>query len=203
MVKKLNLYLNVENNGRSDLLIKLIAFDLVGVLAYENDYELNELEDKIERLFGPNPNDEDFINKALSYINSREEISEMTSKIINNIYSVRDVNIISKIKEIRPDIRIAIVTNHVSTIHSWIEKMPLYGLLDGVFVSADLGCCKPDASFYQKVSEGMEVEKKDILFIDDSPKNIEGAKEYGMTTLLYNKTDDLFECVKKAITNDL
>jgi FMN phosphatase YigB (HAD superfamily) len=180
-------------------LIKLIAFDLVGVLAYENDYELNELEDKIERLFGPNPNDEDFINKALSYVNSREEISSMTSEIINNIYSVRDANIISKIKEIRPDIKIVIATNHVSAIHDWIEKMPFYGLLDGAFISADIGCCKPDASFYQKVSEGMKVDKKDILFIDDSPKNIEGAKEYGMSTLLYNRADDLFECVKKAI----
>lgn len=40
-------------------MVKLIAFDLVGVLVYENDYELTEVEDKIERLFGENPSDED------------------------------------------------------------------------------------------------------------------------------------------------
>ena len=37
-------------------MIKVIAFDLVGVLVKEKNIELSEEESKLERLFGPNLN---------------------------------------------------------------------------------------------------------------------------------------------------
>ena len=42
-------------------MIKAVAFDLVGVLVRENDFKLDDIDAKIERLFGPNLNDNDFI----------------------------------------------------------------------------------------------------------------------------------------------
>ena len=45
-------------------MIKVIAFDLVGVLITEKDIILNDTEEKIERLFGANESDEDYINQA-------------------------------------------------------------------------------------------------------------------------------------------
>ena len=42
--------------------IKLIMLDLVGVLVFERDDVLNDKEDKIERLFGPNLSDEEYLN---------------------------------------------------------------------------------------------------------------------------------------------
>ena len=39
--------------------VKLIMLDLVGVLIFEKDNVLNDKEDKIERLFGPNLSDEE------------------------------------------------------------------------------------------------------------------------------------------------
>ena len=44
-------------------MIKVIAFDLVGVLVREIDFPLNEIDSKIERLFGPNKNDEEFLRQ--------------------------------------------------------------------------------------------------------------------------------------------
>ena len=44
--------------------IKLIMLDLVGVLVFERDDVLNDKEDKIERLFGPNLSDEEYLKKA-------------------------------------------------------------------------------------------------------------------------------------------
>lgn len=46
-------------------MIKLIAFDLVGVLVREKDIELSTIEDKLERLFGPNLNDEEYLKKLV------------------------------------------------------------------------------------------------------------------------------------------
>ena len=45
-------------------MIKVIAFDLVGVLVREKDIDLTPEEDKIERKFGPNLSDADFMIEA-------------------------------------------------------------------------------------------------------------------------------------------
>ena len=49
-------------------MIKVIAFDLVGVLVSEKDIELSEVEEKLERMFGPNLNDEDYLKQAKKII---------------------------------------------------------------------------------------------------------------------------------------
>lgn len=65
-------------------MIKVIALDLVGVLLGENDFELNDKEDKIERLFGKSKNDEELINDAvnLTFL-SKDEVIKSIKK--NNI----------------------------------------------------------------------------------------------------------------------
>ena len=45
-------------------MIKVIAFDLVGVLVNERDIVLSNEEEKLERLFGPNLRDDDYLKKA-------------------------------------------------------------------------------------------------------------------------------------------
>lgn len=46
------------------ILLKVIAFDFVGVLVNEKDIDLGEQEDKLERKFGSNLNDEDYLTFA-------------------------------------------------------------------------------------------------------------------------------------------
>ena len=45
-------------------MIKVIAFDLVGVLVNERDIVLSNEEEKLERLFGPNLSNGDYLKKA-------------------------------------------------------------------------------------------------------------------------------------------
>ena len=54
-------------------MIKVIAFDLVGVLLGENDNYLTINEDKIERLFGKNKNDLEVIKEAVDLTKLNEE----------------------------------------------------------------------------------------------------------------------------------
>lgn len=49
-------------------MIKVIAFDFVGVLANEKDIDLLPVEDKLERLFGPNLSDDEYLVKAKNII---------------------------------------------------------------------------------------------------------------------------------------
>ena len=79
--------------------IKLIMLDLVGVLVFERDDVLNDKEDKIERLFGPNLSDEEYLNNKINIIYDKNELIDITKNIINKLYYVKDKDIFKKIKD--------------------------------------------------------------------------------------------------------
>ena len=73
--------------------IKLIMLDLVGVLVFEREDVLNDKEDKIERLFGPNLSDEEYLNNKINIIYDKNELIDITKNIINKLYYVKDKDI--------------------------------------------------------------------------------------------------------------
>ena len=70
-------------------MIKVIAFDLVGVLIRENDFLLNENEQKIERSFKQN---------LFNFKGKRK--NEKIDYIVNNIYDINNKELFKKLKEI-------------------------------------------------------------------------------------------------------
>lgn len=87
-------------------MIKVIAFDLVGVLVNEKDIELTPEEDKLERMFGSNINDADYLITARKIINKDSIVMKTTEKLINKIYKVKDCNLLKKIKDKNPSLKI-------------------------------------------------------------------------------------------------
>ena len=67
-------------------MIKVIAFDLVGVLVTEKDIELSPTEDKLERMFGANISDDEYIKTAKTVITNEQDIIKITKEIINKLY---------------------------------------------------------------------------------------------------------------------
>lgn len=56
--------------------------------------------------------------------------------------------------------------------------------LDGIFISSDYGCRKPDARFYQALIDEQGLDVKNCLMIgNDRQTDIAGAKALGMATL--------------------
>ena len=81
-------------------MIKVIAFDLVGVLVNERDIVLSNEEEKLERLLGPNLSDEDYLKKAKEIVCNEKNIVNITKVLINKLYKVNDKDLFKKIKEI-------------------------------------------------------------------------------------------------------
>ena len=79
-------------------MIKVIAFDLVGVLVNERDIVLSDEEEKLERLFGPNLSDDDYLKKANKIVNDETNIIDITGALINKLYKVKDKDLFKKIK---------------------------------------------------------------------------------------------------------
>ena len=170
-------------------MIKVIALDFVGVLVREIDV-LNETEDKLERLFGPNISDEDYIKQAKERVNLSDcEIIESAKQIINKLYVIKDKELISKLKNKYPDMKIVIATNHVSYIDDFIKKN--YDI-DDVIISANINKIKPNHDFYLEVANIVKENVDNILFVDDNQDNIDGAKEVGMHTIKIDRGDDVY-----------
>jgi putative hydrolase of the HAD superfamily len=60
-----------------------------------------------------------------------------------------------------------------------------------IFVSSDLGCRKPDPEAFTLVARNMGFEPSEVLFFDDSPGNVEGARTAGMQAVMVHSIVDV------------
>ena len=59
------------------------------------------------------------------------------------------------------------------------SEMGFNTCFDGVFGSSEIGYRKPNTEFYQAVMSQIDVTDEQILFWDDTPKNVESARRCG------------------------
>ena len=71
---------------------------------------------------------------------------------------------------------------------------PLFLLFDhflDIILSGDVGINKPDAGYYEYFLNKYSFKPEDILFVDDRPPNVEGAKKVGMNAVQFTSADQL------------
>ena len=180
-------------------MIKIIAFDLVGVLVNEKDIELTPEEDRLERMFGDNINDSDYLIEARKIIDKDSIIMRITEELINKIYKVKDESLFKKIKEKYSNVKIIIATNHVSFARNFIGESFGVDYLDDVLISAEIHKIKPNADFYNHILDRFNLLPEELLFLDDNLRNIDGAKKLGINTIKVDNDTILFDEVCKYI----
>lgn len=180
-------------------MIKVIAFDLVGVLVSEKDIELSEVEEKLERMFGPNLNDEDYLKQAKKIVEKDLEVINTTKVLINKLYKVKDKKIFKKINEINENVKIIIATNHLSFVKDFIKESFNIDYLDDIIISAEIHKIKPNLDFYQYILNKYSIESKELLFLDDNINNINGAKALEINTIKIEKDTNLIDEISKFI----
>ncbi len=60
------------------------------------------------------------------------------------------------------------------------ENLGYDGLLDGAFWSYQLGVAKPDPAFFTTILDRLGFEAAEVLFVDDSLRNVEAARSVGL-----------------------
>ena len=83
-------------------------------------------------------------------------------------------------------------TNSNPTHKSTWERLYANDLkpFDAIFVSSDLGYRKPDPEAFRFVARNMGFEPREVLFFDDSPGNVEGARTAGMQAVMVHSIAD-------------
>ena len=82
-------------------------------------------------------------------------------------------------------------TNDLTSFHDreWIDRMSILKEFDVVVEGRTDGLYKPDPEAYLLMVKRMGMEPSDIVFIDDQPVNIEGARSIGMVCVHLDPTN--------------
>lgn len=84
----------------------------------------------------------------------------------------------------------AIGTNNDPKRATYIEReMGLGARIDHMFAAGRMGVLKPDAAFFEHISEVLGIAPDRLILIDDFPENIEGADTAGWHTHHYTGFD--------------
>ncbi len=173
--------------------INSVAFDLGGVLAYRDLSCLTEEERMLVDVY-MNRNsiqDEELVRYAASKMS---EIFIKVYKLKGDAIPTLDM---LKDEKITP----AIWTNNVKMIDDWFEAVGLYRYIrrEDIVNSFYIGVDKPNLEFYRRALEIIKKHRNQVLFVDDSKRNVEGAKEIGIPSLVYREEDKLSDVVQDEL----
>lgn len=76
---------------------------------------------------------------------------------------------------------------------------PITDFFDTLFLSYEMGICKPDARIFLKALEMEHMKADECLFIDDSKKNTDAAEKVGIHTLYVPSNTDWMPALKERL----
>jgi len=85
-------------------------------------------------------------------------------------------------------LRIGIISNVGVSIRPVLERERLLENVDGVTLSCEIGCVKPDARIFQAAANAIGCIPASVLMVGDSGKDDAGAAHIGMRTLILLRT---------------
>jgi putative hydrolase of the HAD superfamily len=98
-------------------------------------------------------------------------------------------------------LKTALITNNVATMTEGTDTMlaVVDGLFDVVVESSKTGLRKPDPRIYHLACEQLELEPREIVFLDDLGINLKPAREMGMTTIKVIDADEALAELEAAV----
>lgn len=73
-----------------------------------------------------------------------------------------------------------LLSNASQDFYIFKETIPVLKHFDGLFISSDWECLKPEPVIFQKFFEHFDINPEESFFIDDLAENIEAASDQGM-----------------------
>jgi HAD superfamily hydrolase (TIGR01509 family) len=113
-----------------------------------------------------------------------------------------DQELISFLESLRSKYVTAFLTN------AWLDTRQILAnhfaivegkTIDHLLISSELGMVKPDPCIFQRLSETINTQFDDILFVDDFIENIAAAAALGIHTIHYKAGMDLIAQIKHRV----
>jgi putative hydrolase of the HAD superfamily len=99
--------------------------------------------------------------------------------------------ILDLIQRLHGRYKLAVLSNSPPGLTHWLTEWKILHLFDTVFCSGDEGTAKPDAAAYEITLERLSVLPQEAVFIDDTPENVEAARQLSIHGILFTTAEDL------------
>ncbi|HSX40489.1 MAG TPA: HAD family phosphatase [Candidatus Saccharimonadales bacterium] len=188
-------------------MIKAIIFDCFGVLYPQASGHFYE---RHKELFDNDPATMDRLNDDIDlgkisraeFFEGLEQKTGMPARKIQEEIDeelVLDRNVTGLIRKLKSSYKIGFLSNAGEEEIELIYRDEIDSLFDAICVSYKTGVLKPEARAFEICAQNLGVKPTECLFVDDSTKNIEGAKKLGMKTILYTSFDEFSEKLKESL----
>jgi HAD superfamily hydrolase (TIGR01509 family) len=108
-----------------------------------------------------------------------------------------NTKLIELIKDCKPKYKIGLLTNATSPFFRMVLTLSgIAELFDSIVVSSEIRHAKPDPEIYEAILSQLSLVPAQALFIDDNPRNVQGAQRVGMSAHVYKSVEDLRELLK-------
>ena len=117
------------------------------------------------------------------------EYSELVTAVYNTLYDTVEpydyaMQWVKALKE--KGYRVLYLSNYGEWSYEQSKKhMDFMKYMDGGLFSYELKLLKPQKYIYAELAERFQLEPKNCVFLDDSQKNVEGARQYGMNAIWF------------------
>ena len=149
--------------------------------------------------------DEEFCRR-LGQICNREITFEQAKEAWLGFLVEIHTTLLEHLQTLRGSYRLSVLSNTNPFIQSWAltkDFTPvgksLADYFDMLFFSYRMHCSKPSREIYCKMLANGGMRAEETLFVDDSTKNIEAAREVGIRTLLVENGEDWREKLSNAL----
>jgi epoxide hydrolase-like predicted phosphatase len=115
------------------------------------------------------------------------QLAQFMADLWREYLGTANTELIEYARRLRPRYRTGILSN--SFVGAREREQAAYGfedLVDELVYSHECGLRKPDPRSYALVCARLNVEAAQVAFLDDSEKNVEGARQAGLHAVLYS-----------------
>ena len=196
---------------------RAICFDFGGVLMKTVDYQPRHAWD--DRLGLPHGSVERAVHNATSWVQAQcglisileywQDVAaqlrlspEDRQQLAIDFYSgdQLDLALIDTIRQLRDDGHaVALLSNEGADLATKLQKLGVADLFDPTVISANIGVMKPAPEAYQAVLDRLQCRADEVIFIDDRPENIAGARALGIHGVHYTAGMDLAAALAKIL----
>lgn len=102
--------------------------------------------------------------------------------------------------------KVGVLTNDLEAFHgkAWVDRLTFFEHIDAFVDASKTGILKPDPRAYQQALAALGVAAGEVLFVDDQPRNVAGARALGIETIHFDiaHPDDSWRAVERALLGD-
>jgi putative hydrolase of the HAD superfamily len=100
-----------------------------------------------------------------------------------------DPNTIPVLTKLKKDKKLALITNfdHPPHIYELLSNMDLDHYFNSITISSEIGVKKPNPKIFKYALENIGLENKEVIYIGDSPEDIEGGFASGIMPIFIRR----------------